>query len=1041
MLASTRMDLVPNVDSHIVMVPSPAGPVPTPMPFVFAGLVFGIAECAIAIAPQALQLMASVADFQTGQIHVDGGHGLAGTGIVAAGEFALQLASLADPVSLAVTHARGTSALGRVKINGLWATKAGDTVTNLLIHQFTLPLPIVPPASDSADLNFGALMVFFENSAPVRLGEIAQSCSMPIDLPTAVIALPKGYPVLILRQPAPDLMSLAKTGLGHVAGLTARRIARTRWMGGLRVGAKRLAGRIFGPGRMRSWARSAICHFTGEPVDVSAGRVVSQYEEVCLPGPIPLVIERFYDSSLSWREGSLGHGWHLSLDERIWQEPGRVVVRRRDGREVELDSRAFADGVLPVGGSLHEPVDDFTVHRTGEHIWELHEGGMVQHYATLVLGHASRILRIRDEHSLHAIDFGYDDHHELAWVRDSCGRTLYVETDPRGRIAALKLPVPEGRGWVVHRRYHYDAEGDLVRVDDTRRASWNYAYVAHLKVRKTDRTGLSWLYEYDGVGPNARCTRTWGSGRDAQQEGLLHRVLHYASGKTIVEDGEGRATVYTMGETGLVSEERDALGRVSLIERDAATASVSSLQDTNGLRARFERDAKGRVVVEHSEFAKDRWKTSRMTYDSAGRLTNFVNGRGLAWSWRYDSLGRPIEESGPVGSPRRMEWNGGLLVRATEGELSTEFVYDETLNLSAVRSLRGEVRYGHDNLGRVRKVVSPQGGVMRHRYDSEGCLVQLESLTGVVQRAQFDAEDNLIELRDVTRSTRWTYGNFHEVVARHEGDAKVEFAYNTEGLLQVVRNEHGEEATYEYDALARIKAETGFDGARRVYTLSKEGPATHITMPSGAYHMAQLDHAGRVTEKRRSDGTFARYTYDDDGQLVRAENESCTVELARDAFGRLREERVGEHSVSSRFLPDGTRGTMLSSLGARVEIHRDEEGQLAQLRVGGAQQYMGITFSHDALGSEVSRAFDNGIEDRWRRDLAGRPTMHQTTRAHFQALSSVVRERGRETLESRNYDWRGEDQIAVLEDWKKGPRHFDHDARGRLIRASAAPWT
>jgi hypothetical protein len=239
------------------------------MPFVFLGLVFGIAECALAVAPQALELIASVADISTGQTRIDGEHGGVGAGIVALGNAALALAPLTDPVGALVTHVRGTGNLGRVKVNGLWATKAGDSVTNVLVHQGLSILPLLPLPDDDAELHFGAIMVFFENAAPVRLGEMAMSCSEPIRMPASVLTIPKGPPVLILAPPAPDPMAMANLARGLIRGAVMRRVGRTNWMRSLRVGSKRLAGRIFGPGRGRSWARDVICHFTGEPVDVS----------------------------------------------------------------------------------------------------------------------------------------------------------------------------------------------------------------------------------------------------------------------------------------------------------------------------------------------------------------------------------------------------------------------------------------------------------------------------------------------------------------------------------------------------------------------------------------------------------------------------------------------------------------------------------------------------------------------------------------------------------------------------------------------------
>ncbi|MDD9947852.1 MAG: hypothetical protein OXU20_42830, partial [Myxococcales bacterium] len=39
-LAAKHLDLVVGVDTHIVMVPTPAGPVPTPLPQPFVGMVF-----------------------------------------------------------------------------------------------------------------------------------------------------------------------------------------------------------------------------------------------------------------------------------------------------------------------------------------------------------------------------------------------------------------------------------------------------------------------------------------------------------------------------------------------------------------------------------------------------------------------------------------------------------------------------------------------------------------------------------------------------------------------------------------------------------------------------------------------------------------------------------------------------------------------------------------------------------------------------------------------------------------------------------------
>src|SRR5687768_10649716 len=40
----------------------------------------------------------------------------------------------------------------------------------------------------------------------------------------------------------------------------------------------------------------------------------------------------------------------------------------------------------------------------------------------------------------------------------------------------------------------------------------------------------------------------------------------------------------------------------------------------------------------------------------------------------------------------------------------------------------------------------------------------------------------------------------------------------------------------------------------------------------------------------------------------------------------------------------------------------------------------------------------------------------------------------RQTIDSREYRWRGEDQIAAIIDSARGPRFYDHDSRGALVR-------
>jgi hypothetical protein len=144
MLQSTWMDLVLGVDIHIMLVPTPAGPVPTPLPHPFTGLVL-------------------------------------------------------DPTGAAMNAAMGG---GVVLVNGLFVTNCGTGVMNIPPH-LPVPGPFAKgkPEND-AELWFGALNVSMGGSLAVRLGDIALSCSDPVRMPTSVvIAIPKGPLVIVPRPP------------------------------------------------------------------------------------------------------------------------------------------------------------------------------------------------------------------------------------------------------------------------------------------------------------------------------------------------------------------------------------------------------------------------------------------------------------------------------------------------------------------------------------------------------------------------------------------------------------------------------------------------------------------------------------------------------------------------------------------------------------------------------------------------------------------------------------------------------------------------
>ncbi|XYH96524.1 DUF6531 domain-containing protein [Sorangium sp. So ce1128] len=1005
MIASTWFDPVLGIDFHLVTVPALPSPVPVPMPF--AGMVF-------------------------------------------------------DPAGLAVGSAIGMAAgggPGLVLINGLPATHCGTAVTNLLTMPH-LPAPGVAfvPATgprNDAELMFGADHVSLGGSLAVRLGDIALSCSDPVRLPTStVLALPKGAPVLITPPMVPDVTMMAATAAAHGAlkalgpavragGKLFRSLRRAQRRSGTwaRVSqALRRAVDNIAPQRLRDRLKRAVCFVTGHPVDLATGRVFTDRVDFELPGPLPLVFERVYSSSLSWRDGPLGYGWSHSLDQAVWIEDGKVVYLAEDGREIEFLLDELPDGIIRPGDAVYEPTNRLTLRALGDYRWQIktHDGNT--HELAPVKGalDSSRAkLCATTTRDGHRIELSYDARGLLARARDAGGRVILFAYDDRGRLTEIKLPVARERGWCRCVAFAYSAQGDLVQVTDAKGKAFTFEYQGHLLVRETDRTGLSFYFQYDGIGSSARCIRTWGDG------GIYDHVIDYdvRNRKTFVEDSLGRTTVYTMDELGMVVAVTDPHGKSTAYTYDPESGQKASETGPLGTTTLWAYDARGNCT---SVTGPD-GATVRMEYDAHNLPIRAIDALGGVWRWARDREGHVREEETPAGEVTRYGYARGLLswIEAPGGA-RTALEYDAHKNLVCRKEMNGaETHYKHDHRGRIVKVTNALGRVTRVERDALDRIVRVVLPLGYVQETAYDAEWNVIEVRSAARQIRCRYGGFHVLVEREEAGARVLFEHDTEGQLTAVVNEAGERYGFKLDLCGRVVEETGFDGMTRRYQRDAAGRTVKVRLPSGRTARIAYDAASRIARIDHSDGAFTELGYREDGAIMSAVNESATVTFERDAMGRVLREASGEVAVESRYNASGGRIWRRTTLGHETSYDIDPTGALQAVRFGIDPRFGDFspaslrmdgqpvrapwraTFQRDPLGQETARELPGGIVTAWEHDPLNRPAARRVLRAGV-ALSSV------------GYRWRSEEQLAMLLDREKGTTCFTHDARSALI---GARWT
>ncbi len=996
MLASSFLDPVLGIDIHFEMVPTPA-PVPTPIPNPFIGVVFDPLGLACGLAIGGLMSAVTGASFQGPVLYWT-----------------------AFPATNTGTEAKHVT--GHILIPPGVAWAPFPKAPKPTIHPGETPTPALPikPENDAIVIT-GSKTVSVMGSNAARLGDIALSCSEPLRLPSSVVlAIPKGAPILIGGPPSLDLMAALLASL------------RTRFMSDA---IHSLISRMK-PSRMRNLLHRVACFFTGHPVDVASGKVLAEHIDAALPGPLPLQVDRIYSSAFAARDGRVGHGWSLSLDQAVWRERGRVVLRGEDGREVEFDCFDLPDRRIAPGQQLWNPIDRLTLRCLPGERWEVEAAdGVVRSFAPApgdahdqpgALGPVARIHEMRDPSGYHRNKFHYDEHGRLAWVRDATGRVVQLEHDDAGRISALRLPRAEGEGWTTHRRYHYDDEGDLVAVDDELGATWRFEYQTHLLTRETDRTGFSYYFIYDGLGADAWCTRTWGDG------GVYDHVIAYdKQGRvTYVTDSLGCTTVYRMNPAGVVISVQDPLGGVTAYEHDPSSLRRTRITDPLGNVTALDYD--------------DRVQLTRMVlpdgvelgfeYDAAGRLQRATDALGGVWRWRHDSLGQLISVTDPLGRTSEQAWARGLptWVRSPGGR-RIAYEYDERGLLRAHRDARGrETRFTWDNLGRQTRVHEVGGAKLSLRYDPESRLVELSRPTGERQRRSYDAEGNLLEVHDPGRRVRLERGPAHKVLAREEDGERERYEYDTEGRLTARLDAAGQRVTLARDAVGRLATEGRPDGGLQRYTYDPTGRISAVRSPAGREVKLAYDARGRLTDVERSDGGRSRYEYRADGALLAAINEAAELRFERDALGRLLREASGEDWVQSRYDVDGARISVESSRGLYQELGHDQAGAVTSVLLGLAARRDGaaIELERDDAGHARTRRLPGELAVRWTRDDRGRALARDTLKVPGWSLQADTPD---VVVDERRWHWQGDDRLVKLE--ARGELvEYDHDARGRVIR-------
>ncbi|MEU9377188.1 LamG-like jellyroll fold domain-containing protein [Streptomyces sp. NPDC048255] len=447
---------------------------------------------------------------------------------------------------------------------------------------------------------------------------------------------------------------------------------------------------------------------------------------------------------------------------------------------------------------------------------------------------------------------GYNTFGEATDARDTRGLISRMETDKLGRPTAVTLPdyTPPGATTPITAvtRTTYDTLGNTVST--------------------TDPLGRARYFQYDQMGNLVRSTDPAPVGA----QGLKAPGAPTFNGTSTALSGGGVST-YTWTPTGL----------------------PLSATDPTGARTESTYDELGRKLTATTVERKPTLQNlvSRYTWDDADNQTESTTPSGRRTAATYNTAGEALTVTDPLGGTSWSTYDG--LGRQTESKdatgRKTATAYDVMGNPVSISdygtgtTVLRTVSSEYDNDGNVTASVSATGARRTYTYDALGRLTQqvepVTSTDSITTTFGYDSAGNRTRLTDGRgKATHYTYNSWGLQESTTEPSTTLHPAltnrtftnvYDAAGQLTTELLPGNVKRQKTYDALGRLTGETGSGTAvtTRPRTLS-------------------YDLAGRLTGVG-GDGVLAgnTYTYNDRGQLLKAEGPSGNSAYTYDADGQM----------------------------------------------------------------------------------------------------------------------------------------------------------
>ncbi|MGE7928267.1 RHS repeat-associated core domain-containing protein [Lysinibacillus xylanilyticus] len=257
-------------------------------------------------------------------------------------------------------------------------------------------------------------------------------------------------------------------------------------------------------------------------------------------------------------------------------------------------------------------------------------------------------------------------------------------------------------------------------------------------------------------------------------------------------------------------------------------------------------------------------------------------------------------------------------------------------------------------------------------------LVRVNLSDGNDVQLKYNSYDDIVFAKDNHTQVAFDYTILGNLVSREQGGKKVKFTYDAEEQLTAIINEKGEAYQFERDTKGNIIKEISFDEMERTYERSQAGLVQRIQRPGDRWTAYQHDGLGNIIRADYYDDTWETFSYDKNGSLIETENEHVTVKLKLNPAGQVIKEWQNDHWIASSYDVLGNRSQITSSLGAKIDVARNEMGNVSQITAyRSKQEHWSASMQYNELGQEIERILPGNVISKWQYDITGRPTHHR----------------------------------------------------------------